>query len=270
MRRSVDCHMTPAAEPRGVHGTVKSGSLLRRLALRRFSGGATVVAMNHKQQAANLPSIEWERIFCSYRPLAITYSPKEMICQAGSYVAGIHLIVQGVVADMMLTQAGEPRDHAILSVGDLIGIEILDGNTSRLSTSLYRAVTRVDLLFIERKQFQSAVEDHPFLQQQLVGHLVNRYVSARQDPRDKASAEARLGHLLLRLGQACGTSNQGGRVMLPSEITLRTLGEILCVSTRQLRQARLSLAGLEIRESGIEFDSQEVLQLINDECPALM
>lgn len=223
--------------------------------------------MTQLRQTVNQTPLEWGQILHSYSPLTITYSPREMICQADSYVAGIHLIVQGVVADTILTEKGEPRDSRILSVGDIIGVEILDGSASRLSASLCRAVTCVELLFVERSQLQKAMDDHPALQQALIGHLVNRYVSARRDPRDKASVDSRLCCLLLELGQACGVLTEGENVALPSEITPRVLGEVLCISTRQLRHARQAIHSLKLHECGIEFDTAELIGRIASHCP---
>ena len=223
--------------------------------------------MTEDRQTPMQLSTEWERIFHSNHPLRIRYAPGEMICQAGSYVAGIHLIVQGVISDVMLTETGESRDGQILAAGDMIGIEILDSKANRLSISLCRAVTSVELLFIEQGQFQAAVDNQPTLQQILVRYLVNRYVVTRSDPRQRAAVDSRLCQLLLQLGMACGTPTDGDKITLPSEITPRVLGELLCISTRQLRHARQAIGGLKMCESGIEFDSQELREMIANGCP---
>ena len=211
------------------------------------------------------PSAEWESLFHSYRPLQISYAPGEMICQAGSYLAGIHLIVQGVVSDMMLTQTGEPRNCDILSAGDLIGLETLENDSAGLSISLCRALTCVDLLFIEGSQFASALDDHPALLRTVFHYAVSRVVHTRKDSRHQTSFETQLCRLLLRLGDACGLPTAGNTVSLPSEVSLRTLGDILCLSTRQLRHARQAIQHLVIRESGIEFDVEEARQIIRSE-----
>lgn len=183
-------------------------------------------------------------------------------------MAGIHLIVQGVVSDMMLTQTGEPRNSDILRAGDLIGLETLENNSAGLSISLCRALTGVDLLFIEGSLFASALADHPALLRTVFQYAVSRVVHTRMDPRQQTSVEAQLCRLLLRLGDACGLPTAGNTVSLPSEISLRTLGDLLCLSTRQLRQARQAIQHLEIRESGIEFDGEEVRQIISREYSA--
>jgi CRP-like cAMP-binding protein len=266
-RQVLCCHLTAPKNPLGNNRSVKSGSLLRRLTLRRFQETITVWGMTQDRQLIKQLSVEWERIFHSHQPLRIRYAPGEMICQAGSYVAGIHLIVQGVVTDVMLTATEQPRDTHILADGDLIGIEILDGNTERLATSLCRAITPVELLFIERRQLQKAIDDHPELQQSLVRYLVNRYVLTREDPRHRASVDSRLCRLLLQLGSVCGRPTEDDRIALPSAITQRVLGELLCISARQLRHARQDIQGLWLRESGIEFDRQELFERISTGYP---
>lgn len=222
--------------------------------------------MTQQGLAALQSSTDWEAIFHSYRPLRIRYAPGEMICQVGSYVAGIHLVVGGVVSDMMLTMGGEQRNSDILGAGDLIGLEILESNSGGLSISLCRALTAVELLFVERSQLESALDDDPALQRAFLRYAVSRYVSTRKDPGQRASVEVQLCRLLMRLGEACGVPIDEGGIALPAEITLRTLGELLCISSRQLRHARQAIQNLELCESGIEFDLNETCQMINNEC----
>ncbi len=222
--------------------------------------------MNQQGLAALRSSTEWEPIFHSYRPLQIRYAPGEMICQVGSYVAGIHFIIRGVVSDMMLSMAGEQRNSDALGIGDLIGLEILAKNSAGLSISLCRAVTAVELLFVEKNQLESALDSDPTLQRALLRYVTSRYVFTRNDPRQRAPAEAQLCRLLLRLGEACGLPVNDGCIALPAEITLRTLGELLCISNRQLRHARQAVQSLEISDSGIDFDPDEARRIIDAGC----
>jgi hypothetical protein len=115
---------------------------------------------------------------------------------------------------------------------------------------------------------ESALDDDPTLLRTFLRHVVARHVFTRKDPREQASAETRICRLLLRLGESCGHPTDDGRIALPTEIALRTLGELLCVSSRQLRHARQSIQSLAISESGIRFDPDEARQLIDDECPS--
>jgi len=182
----------------------------------------------------------------------------------GSYVAGIHLIVEGVISDIMLTIGGEQRNSDILGAGDLIGVEILERNSVGLSISLCRALTAVELLFVERSQLESAIDDNASLQRALLRYVASRYVGARKDPRQRDSAEAQLCRLLLRLGEACGLPADDSSIALPVEITLRMLGELLCISSRQLRHARQAVQSLKISDSGIEFDLDEARRMIGN------
>ncbi len=261
--------MTPRDRPPSTRFRVKSGSHLRRLALRRHLGGTTVWGMTRQRPVELQPATEWEAILHSYCPLRIRYAPGEMICQSGSYVAGIHLIVQGIVSDTMLTMGGEDRNSDILGAGDLIGLEILGINSDGLSISLCRAVTAVDLLFIERSHLESALSEDAALQHALFRYAVSRYIVTRKDPRQRESVEAQLCRLLLRFGEVCGlAASASSGITLPAEITLRSLGEILCISSRQLRHARQAVHSLEISDSGIQFNIGEARRMINNECPA--
>jgi len=177
-------------------------------------------------------------------------------------VAGIHLIVQGAVSDRILTQTGGPRSSDILGPGDLIGLEMLGSNSANLSISLCRALTGVELLFVERKQFASALDDNPSLLQSMFQYAVSRVIHTRRDPRQQISAEGQLCRLLLRLGETCGTPRAGLTIALPPEIAQRTLGDLLCMSSRQLRQAIQAVQNLKIGKSGIEFDTDEARRII--------
>lgn len=259
--------MTPLSRPQSASSCVKSGFVLRRLALRRILEWTTVFAMTQNRPAVLQSGIEWEALFHSYPLLRIRYAPGEMICQAGSYVAGVHLIVEGVVSDMMLTMDGERRDCDILGTGDLIGLEVLESHSDGLSISLCRALTAVELLFIEKNQLELALDDNPELQRALFRYALSRVVFTRKDPRQQTSAEAQLCRLLLRLGEACGPPAADSGIVLPVEITLRMLGELLCISPRQFRHARQAIQILETDDSGLRFDVDEARRMINNECP---
>lgn len=222
--------------------------------------------MTQQRPAEHELSTEWKPIFDSCRPLRILYSQGEMICQLESYLAGIHLIVKGVVSDMIPSTDTEQPNCNILAAGDLIGLEILERNPDGLSISLCRALTTVELLFVEKRQFTSYLDDHPVLQQSLLRYAVSRYVSARKDPRQQAPVEARLCRLLLRLGETCGIQRDNGMIALPAEITLRTLGDLLSISSRRLRQAIQAIHRLNITEAGIQFDQDEALRIIDGCC----
>lgn len=227
-----------------------------------------MITMTQNRETSRHVAAEWETLFQSYQPLRISYAPGEMICQAGSYVAGLHLIMEGVASDVILEAHLEPRDTQLLAKDDLIGIEILGGATDLLATSLCRAVTPVELLFVERKQLQHAIDDHPMLQSSLMCYLIDRYVRARVHPRNRVSVDSQLCHLLLQLGAACGRPRSNGKIALPAEITPRVVAELLCISTRQLRNARRTIEGLQLYESGIEFDHQEMHEKSAPCCPA--
>lgn len=223
--------------------------------------------MTHQRPAVLQLATEWETVFQSYRPLRIRYVSGELICQAGSYVAGIHLIVRGVVSDMMQTMKGEDRNSDMLGAGDLIGLEILERSSDGLSISLCRALTSVELLFVEKSQLESALSGDQVLHEALLRYAVSRFVRTRKDPRQRASVEAQLCRLLLRLGETCGLPTGDSNIALPAEMTLRTLGQQLCISSHQLRLARQAVQSLEITGAGIQFDLDEAQQIINNEFP---
>jgi CRP-like cAMP-binding protein len=175
----------------------------------------------------------------------------------------MHLIVSGVVSDIVPSKKGEQSHCDVLGPGDLIGLEILKNSRDALSTSLCRAITGVELLFVERSQLESALDDNPALQRSVLGYTIGRYLLVRGDLRSEEAAEARLSRLLLRLGESCGRPTDDGGIILPSEITLRTLGELLGMSSRMLRQARQTIQSLRTDASGIDFRLDEVRRTID-------
>lgn len=184
-----------------------------------------------------------------------------MISQAGSYIAGIHLIVDGVVSDSLPPLSVGHRSHEILSRGDLIGLESLARRCEPISPSLCRALTPVELLFVETTQWLSVMRDDPAIQHALLHHLVSRYMRVRESSRCSRSVEVQLCRLLSRLASSCAVSQSADRVVLPAEITFQTLSELMGVSGRQFRQARQIVNSLSNSDACIAFDIEEVRQI---------
>ncbi|MBE0635747.1 Crp/Fnr family transcriptional regulator [Candidatus Bipolaricaulota bacterium] len=209
----------------------------------------------------------WESLLRSCEPLCIRYAPGEMICQTGSYVAGIHLVLRGAVSDSVAQTGAERPRCDILDAGDLIGLEVLAASSEALSSSLCRAVTAVELLFIERSQFELALTAHPALQQSVLHYVMARYLEARRAPRESTRIDAECCRLLLRLAASCDPPSEGGVVTFPAEITFRTLRELLGISSRQLREVRQSVQSLKRIDAHITFDEAEARSIADvDPC----
>lgn len=206
-------------------------------------------------------TVEWESLFRSCRPLRISYAPGEMISQAGSYIAGIHLIVEGVVSDTIPSGSIGQNSVDILAAGDLIGLEILAHHSKSISSSRCRALTPVELLFLETSQWVSIMDADSMIERALLQYVVSRHMRARASSHYSASVDAQLCRLLQRLADCCDVSEVTGMVVLPAEITLQMLGDLLGISSRQLRQARKHIQSLTKSDSRITFESTEIRQI---------
>jgi CRP-like cAMP-binding protein len=186
-----------------------------------------------------------------------------MICQSGSFVAGIHIILHGIISDRVARTGIRQPQCDILAVDDLIGLEILTNNSEAFSSSLCRAVTSVELLFIERSEFECALASHATLQRAVLHYITARYIEARRTSPGSSQLDAQCCRLLLRLATSCDPPAEGTIVTLPAEITLRTLSELLCISSRQLRDVRQSIQSLSRVGAHLVFDSDEIHRTID-------
>jgi CRP-like cAMP-binding protein len=207
------------------------------------------------------PIVEWESIFRSCLPLRISYAPGEMISQAGSYIAGIHLIAEGVVSDTIPSSRGVQSHVDVLAAGDLIGLEILAHHAKSISSSRCRALTSVELLFVDTSQWMSTMDTDSMLERSLLHYVVTRHMRVREASRHSVSVDAQLCRLLQRLADCCIVSQDTGVVELPAEITLQMLGDLLGMSSRQLRQARQHIQSLTKGDACITFELAEIRQI---------
>ena len=236
----------------------------RLLALRSSGTMPRVRLMTHYTMQPRLQcSSDWEPVLSSYRPLRIHYAAGEMICQAGSYLAGVHLILRGAVSDMLLHVQGGRGYPDILGPGDLVGLEIVLPDSNGLSVSIRRALTAVDLLFVEESQWESALSDHPAFLREVLAYTTAKYMSIREGTREHVEGEYVLCRLLLVLGEACGTRTESGNISLPPDISLRILGDLLGVSGRRLRQAREAIPDLETSNGSIAFCAEAVRRILS-------
>lgn len=267
IRRALICHMPSLVRPIERLPPGEKRPQGRHSPLSAHAQGTTVLPMSRQRSVTHQLSEEsgWESLLHSCSPLRIRYAPGEMICQSGSFVAGIHVILHGIVSDRIAQPGIRQPQCDILAVDDLIGLEILTNNSEAFSSSLCRAVTSVELLFIERHEFESALASHPTLQPAVLHYVTARYIEARRTSPASSQLDAQFCRLLLRLATSCNPPAEGPIVTLPAEITLRTLSELLGISSRQLRDIRQSIPSLSRVEAHIVFDSDEVRRMIDED-----
>ncbi len=219
--------------------------------------------MNETNERPTHGVAEWQKLLACCDPLRIRYLAGEMICQTGSFVAGIHLIVRGVVSESVRSDDGEVACRGLLGPGDLLGLESLQTETGGLARSLSRSVTATELLFVESKRFNAAIDADASLRWAVIGRLASRagvgHTATIFQPAGEGP-QGRFGLTLRRLVDLCGAVD-GDAVVLRG-VSLRTLGELASVSARQLRRAvppdlELSEENGDLEVHGLDVDTAD-------------
>jgi len=187
-----------------------------------------------------------EEVFARYEPLQVRYEPDELICQVGSYAAGVYLVTSGIVQESYADPGtrGNRVSMGLLGPGELIGIELQLPDNERLHRTTCRAVTRVSLSFLERTAFAAAVEQHELLRRFLATHLAERcFGLAHALWRSQLEASMRLSTLLFDLIRF-GEPASPGHIALPPQVDLRLLAGLSHLSHRQVKRVCASLPGV--------------------------
>ena len=189
--------------------------------------------------------------FEAYGPFHIRYAAGELIHQSGTFAAGATWIASGIVQESCGKETAEDTTVAEpLGPGDLLGIEILLPGTASLHYGSARAVTDVQLSFLERSAFEAAMADDLQLRSYVLQCLAQRVFSLKQSFRVAADPlEIRLQRLIAILAEKNGLDPAGAEATLPPEVDRRVLAEFLSVSTRRVSRA-LDTLGLTWSDSG--------------------
>jgi len=205
---------------------------------------------------------EWEAAAREADSLHIRYAPGELICQYGSYVAGVQFFLSGVASQFIPTSSGSMNRCDLLGPGDLIGIEVLADQGIETSRSACAAITGVELLFFEGRAFSDQLLRNPALTGRVLSYLASRHVGLQVGVPNNGSDSVALCELLLRLDALCGGSKEFGAVTLPEEIAPRTIQELSGLSGRRFRSAWDAIDSLEVAGAHIVFARDVLLQLV--------
>ncbi len=219
--------------------------------------------MNTESQQTTDLLRDLDDVFTQHDPFRVRYEPNELICQAGSYAAGVYLVTAGIVRETYvdtLTKRGEVW-VGLLGSGELIGSEFLLPDDDRLHRTSCRAVSTTSLLFLERRAFEAAVEEHDVLRRFLTVHLAERSFNLiRVLWRSRLRSVERISALLLDL-VPFGKPTADGHIALPAEIDLRLLAGLSYLSCRKASQACQSLPGVEWDDEQLVLSPEELGRL---------
>jgi len=199
-------------------------------------------------------------LFAAYQPLHVRYEPDELICQVGSYAAGVYLLTAGIVLESYADPEVRKPDAAIglLGPGSLIGLELKLPRSEQLHRTTCRAISTVTLTFLERKAFTAAMEEEEPLRSFLIAHLSERHFTMAQALwRARLGVPARLRSLLIDAAPL-GELTDAGKVALPQAIDVQRLAALAHTSPRQIRQALAALPGAGWSQERLVFSLDDL------------
>ncbi len=195
---------------------------------------------------AQTDSAELQTHWRQLEPLIIRYRSGELVYHAGSFAAGVAMLRSGIVIDRpdsSVADRPEAMRSELIGPGHLFGIEVLASPPSDVHRTSGRALTDVEVAFVERETLHEAIAVDHSLGEALLAHIAGRFLAARSTPavpgeptRDVEQIKQRLVACLLDLARMSGIplDDSRQRVCLPEEITNRTLAEILFVSATRI------------------------------------
>jgi len=203
-----------------------------------------------------------DSLFAQHDPLRVRYARSELICQEGSYAAGMYVIESGLVSESMPPPiSSDNKPYKILGPGELIGVEILLlGDSERHITSC-RALVDTELSFVERSSFMSALEADAQLCRFVLGSVsAKSFALASSLCRSGSAPAERLCALLLELADAHGERSECGDTTLPHAITRNLLCALASLSSSQLKAAWDALPSLREKPEcgGIAVSAREL------------
>ena len=205
---------------------------------------------------------EGEGLFAPHGALSVRYARNELICQRGSYAAGVYMIESGLVSESMpLPDDTDTVPYAILGPTDLIGLEVLLPGDSELHLTSCRAVVDTRLSFLERNALLSALKSDEQLRRFVLESVTGRlYALAGSLRQRNAAPNERLCSLLLDLAVKHGEPSESESVSLPRSIDRRLLAELSGLSASQFRRAwdTLPALGEASGQKGIRLSAQEL------------
>ena len=202
-----------------------------------------------------------------HHALHVHYRRDELICQAGTYAAGIHLVVSGIVQESYSEPENGFGDAVLLlgGPGQLIGTELLLPDPEDLHRTTFRAVSDVRLCFLEQSAFHRALETSDLLWRFLLGCLSKTgFERARAQWRCDLPGRERLTLLLLDLSPLAGSPQSDGETTLPQEVDLRTLAGLLRLSARQTRRLCAELPDVRWSQGCLSFFPERLAEQLTE------
>jgi CRP/FNR family cyclic AMP-dependent transcriptional regulator len=158
---------------------------------------------------------------------AKVYPPRERVFRQGDEGDCVFIIQSGYLKVAVSGPNGSLSTLAVMGVGEIFGeLSLLDGGPRSATVT---AMTRSDLLAIDREPFLRLVEAQPRMGVAIMGVLARRLrrVSERSDDLTGMRVANRLAKQLLSLAESHGLRLGPSRLRLGVKMSQRELGELV-------------------------------------------
>jgi CRP/FNR family cyclic AMP-dependent transcriptional regulator len=158
---------------------------------------------------------------------AKVYQPRVEVFQQGDLSDSVFIIQSGYLKVAVSSPGGSLSTLAVMGVGEIFGeLSLLDGGPRSATVT---AMSRTDLLVIDRESFLHLVEAQPRVGIAIMGVLARRLrrVSERSDDLTGMRVSNRLAKQLLSLAENHGVRVGPSRLRLGVKMSQRELGELV-------------------------------------------
>jgi CRP-like cAMP-binding protein len=156
-----------------------------------------------------------------------TVGPRELVVQQGDPGDGLYVIAAGYLKVTLTGPTGTTSTLSIMGPGEMFGeLSLLDGGARSATVT---AITRCELLAIERQSFLRLFESRPNLGITIMEVVARRLrrLSERSDDLATLPVPTRLAKQLLQLAGAHAIRVAPGRLRLAVPLSQRELGELV-------------------------------------------
>jgi CRP/FNR family cyclic AMP-dependent transcriptional regulator len=158
---------------------------------------------------------------------AKVYKPRVQVFQQGDLSDSVFIIQSGYLKVAVSSPGGSLSTLAVMGVGEIFGeLSLLDGGPRSATVT---AMSRTDLLVIDREPFLHLLEAQPRVAIAIMGVLARRLrrVSERSDDLTGMRVSNRLAKQLLSLAENHGVRVGPSRLRLGVKMSQRELGELV-------------------------------------------
>ncbi|GAA5784822.1 catabolite gene activator protein [Chitiniphilus shinanonensis] len=161
---------------------------------------------------------------------------KQTVVQQGTAGEEMYAVLHGRLKVSRNTEDGREATLCILEAGEVFGeIAMLDGGMRSASVE---ALEACELLVLRRDAVMGYLESHPKVMRQLIAALCERLRAADNLLQDMLflNLPERLGKMLRQLGEAHGTTEADGSILIDLKLTQQELANLVGASRESVNK----------------------------------